>query len=172
MANNKKPRKKYRPRPLIKDTIAWALAGVTTMQHSSRGTQLAKQVLHSDAMAALCQGKATKSDMDTLIHMHNACEALWQAGFGTEYAEVLIRGKVALLDVAERGVKMGRFVLRSAERQALNDLLELYDAQLEVASVRDVARADAQAMHEICTGKTIVIKDKEKLRIATQGVAA
>lgn len=167
MATNAKPRKKYRPKPVIKDTIAWALSGVKTIQ-SDRGAMLAKQVINSDALAALCQGRATKSDMDTLIHMHNATEALWQAGFGTEYAEVLIRGKAALLDVCERGMKMGRFVLKAEERQALNDLLELYDAQMEVATLRDVARADAKALFEIATKKAIVINDTNKLRIAVQ----
>ena len=73
MATNKKPRKKYRPRPLIQDTIAWALAGVKTMA-ADKGAMLAKQVRNSDALTAL-----------------------WQAGFGTEHSEILIRGKCALL---------------------------------------------------------------------------
>lgn len=167
MPANAKPRKKYRPKPIIKDTIAWALSGVKTIA-DDRGAMLAKKVLNSDALAALCQGRATKSDMNTLIHMHNACEALWQAGFGTEYAEVLIRGKAALLDVCERGVKLSRFVLKAEEHQALNDLLELYDAQMEVATLRDVARADAKALFEIATKKAIVINDTKKLRIAVQ----
>lgn len=167
MPTSSKPRKKYRPKPVMRDTIAWAMSGVKTMTADS-SAMLAKQVLNSDALAALCQGRATKSDMDTLIHMHNACEALWQAGFGTEYAEVLIRGKAALLDVCERGAHAGRFVLRAEERQALNDLLALYDAQMEVATVRDMVKADAKAIMEIASGKAIVIKDVEKLRIARE----
>lgn len=171
MPANSKPRKKYRPKPIIKDTIAWALSGVKTMS-ADRGAMLAKQVLNSDALASLCQGRATKADMDTLIHMHNACEALWQAGFGTDYADVLIRGKAALLDVCSRGVDLGRFVLRAEERQALNDLLALYDAQMEVATLRDVARADAKALFEVATGKAIVLKDKAKINIVREAAQA
>lgn len=167
MATNKKPRRKYKPKPLIKDTIAWALSGVKTIA-SDRNAMLAKQVLNSDALAALCQGRATKQDMDVLIHMHNAVEALWQAGFGKEYSEILIRGKCALLEASERGLKIGHFAINAAERQALNDLLDLYNAQMEVATLRDVARADAKAIYEIATQKAIVIKDVEKLRLAVQ----
>ncbi|WP_288074809.1 hypothetical protein [Pseudomonas sp.] len=167
MPKSKAPRKKYRPRPLIQDPIAWAVSGVKTM-HADRGTMLAKQVRNSDALTALCQGRATKSDMDVLIHMHNAVEALWQAGFGTEYSEILIRGKCALLEIGERGAASGRFVIKATERQALNDLVALYDAQMEVATVRDVYRADAKALYEIATRKAIVIKDLEKLRLAAQ----
>ena len=165
MPTNKKPRKKYRPKQVTKNPMAWAISGVTTMA-SDRSAMLAQQVLNSDALAALCQGRATKSDMDVLIHMHNAVEALWQAGFGKEYSEILIRGKAALLDVCSRSVDLGRYVLRAEERQALDDLLELYDAQTEVATMRDVARADAKAWSDIATKKATVIKDVEKLRLA------
>lgn len=167
MPSSSKPRKKYRKRWVSPDPVALAIGGVKTL-HSDKSALLAKQVLNSGSLAALCQGKATKQDMDTLIHMHNAVEALWMQGYGKEFSEVLIRGKAAILDVCQRGVELGRFVIKAAERQALNDLLELYDAQMEVASLRDVAMADARAIHEIATGKAIVIKDKEKLRLALQ----
>ena len=74
MPTNKKPRKKYRSRPTVNDPISYALAGVTTMR-ADKGALLAKQVLNSGALAALCQGVATKADMDALVHMHNAVEA-------------------------------------------------------------------------------------------------
>lgn len=167
MATNKKPRKRYKPKPLIQDTIAWALAGVKTMA-ADKGAMLAKQVRNSDALTALCQGRATQADMNVLIHMHNAVEALWQAGFGAEHSEILIRGKCALLEIGERGVKIGHYALKAQERQALNDLLALYDAQMEVATLRDVARADAKALFEIMSKKAVVIRDMEKLRLAAQ----
>lgn len=167
MATSKRPRKKYRPKPLIQDPIAWALSGVKTM-YADKGAMLAKKVLNSDALAALCQGRATKADMNVLIHMHNAVEALWQAGFGTEYSEILIRGKCALLEIGERGEKIGHYALKANERQALDDLVALYDAQMEVATLRDAARADAKALFEIATKKAIVINDTKKLRIAVQ----
>lgn len=167
MATNKKPRKKYRPKPLIQDPIAWALSGVKTMA-ADKGAMLAKQVRNSDALSALCQGRATKADMNVLIHMHNAVEALWQAGFGTEYSEILIRGKCALLEIGERGEKIGHYAIKVDERQALNDLVALYDAQMEVATLRDVARADAKALFEIMSKKAVVIRDMEKLRLAAQ----
>jgi hypothetical protein len=164
MPTSKKPRKAYRPKPVIRDTISYAMAGVTPMM-DSKDTAMLKRIANSDALAALCQGRATVMDMDVLVHMHNTVEALWLQGFGKEYAEVLIRGKAALLDVCNRGAQSKRFLVKAEERQALNDLLELHDAQMEVVTVRDMVKADAKAIHEIVTGKAIVIRDNAKIAV-------
>jgi hypothetical protein len=99
-------------------------------------------------MTALTQGKAEKDDMDKLIGMANMTEALFRLGFGTEYKDIITLGNSALLAVSRRGAESSRFILRADEMRALNELVELHDAQLEVINVKDVERAIALVENE------------------------
>ena len=93
------------------------------------------------AMTNLTQGKATRSDMDTLIPMANIVEALYRLGFGRDYAAEVRSGLDALHTVGRRGAESGRFILRSEEMRALNTLMELHDAQMDAITIRDMERA-------------------------------
>ena len=90
------------------------------------------------AMAMLTQGKATKEEIDVLIAAVNMTEALYRLGFGTDYRQVIDAGLSALLIVAQRGAASNHFILRSEEMKALNDVMELHDAQLDIATVKDI----------------------------------
>lgn len=151
-------RSKYRPKPVILNPIAYVMESNTPIsQHDSYWLDL--RIKNSMAMASLFRGQANRADMDTLVAMHNICEALWQMGKGTEYSDVLVRGKVALLDVCSRGVAPGgRFILKAPEMQALNDLMELHDAQMEASTVRDLEKALALARNQIANKKAHVIR--------------
>ena len=146
-------RSKYRPKPVIQNPLAYVLESMKPItEHDSYWLDL--RIRNSQAMAALFRGEAVKPDMDTLIAMHNICEALWQMGIGREYSDVLTRGKAALLDVCRRP----RFVLRAPEMQALNDLMELHDAQMEISTIRDLERALAIARNQIANKRAHVIR--------------
>ena len=106
------------------------------------------KIKNHSAMALLTQGKATREDMDKLINMSNITEALYRMGFGTEYKDVLANGSSALLAVARRGAETNRFVLWAQEMTALNDLMELHDAQMDVITIRDVEKAIALVENE------------------------
>lgn len=106
------------------------------------------KIKNHSAMALLTQGKATREDMDKLINMSNITEALYRMGFGTEYKDVLAKGSSALLAVARRGAETNRFVLWAQEMTALNDLMELHDAQMDVITIRDVEKAIALVENE------------------------
>lgn len=153
-----KPAPRRQRKPVYQNPVAYVLEGLKPItEHNSYWLDL--RIKNSAAMAALFKGLATKADMDTLIGMHNICEALWQMGLGKDYSDVLIRGKVALLDVGDRGKASGRFVLKAPEMQALNDLMELHDAQMEISTVRDLEKAMALARQQIANKQAHVIKD-------------
>jgi hypothetical protein len=80
--------------------------------------------------------------------MANMTEALFRLGFGTEYKDIITLGSSALLAVSRRGAESNRFILRADEMRALNELVELHDAQLEVINVKDVERAVALVENE------------------------
>jgi hypothetical protein len=93
------------------------------------------------AMTTLTRGEATRSDIDTLIASVNIVEALYRLGFGKEYADVVRDGLDALRDVGRRGVESGRFILKSTEMNALNLVMELHDAQMDLITIKDMDKA-------------------------------
>lgn len=94
------------------------------------------------AMDNLTHGKATRMDMEELIVMGNVVEALYRMGFGQEYKDVIHEGLDALHVAARRGVANGyKFILNASEMNALNTLMELHDAQMDVINVRHMEQA-------------------------------
>lgn len=158
MPTSAKPRRKYRPKPVLADPVGYVVEGVQPV--ASHGSYLVDLLLKNhSAMETLLKGTATKKHMDTLIAMHNVTEALYRMGFGRDYSDCIVRGKAALLDLCGRGAKTGRFVCRAPEIQAMNDLMELHDAQMAVITVSDMQKAIALGRHEIIHKRATVIKE-------------
>ena len=140
MPANKKPRKKYKPKPKLNTLIVVGENIRPVASHTSYLLDL--RVKNSSAMAALLAGHATKKDMDMIIAMSNIVYALMESGgFGKGYEEVATQGRMAIIGIAHRATKVGRFVPTGPEIKALNDLMELHDAQMDVITVKDMDRA-------------------------------
>ena len=120
--------------------VAYVLEGLQPV--TSHGDFLIDlKIKNHDALAALTRGVATQAEIETLISCANITEALYRLGFGNEYAEVVRQGLDSLHAVGKRGVKSGRFILKADEMSALNTLMELHDAQMDVITVKDMERA-------------------------------
>ena len=140
MANNKKPRKRYKPKPVLADPIGFVTERIAPIaKHDTYLLDL--QLRNSAAMTALLRGNCSTADMDTLIAMSNIVEGLHMMGFGKEYGEVAIQGREALISIAARAKRTKRFTPNGAEIQALNTLMELHDAQMEVITVQNMEDA-------------------------------
>ena len=114
------------------------------------------------AMTNLTQGRATRNDMDDLIAMGNVTEALSRLGFGKEHGDITQDGLNALHAVGKRGVESGRFILRSEEMRALNTLMELHDAQMDVITIKDMERGLKLVDEEFRQRKMRPIVEKKK----------
>lgn len=135
-----KKRSKYRPKPILLNPLAFVLEDIKPIdQHET--FLLDVKLKNSAAMVSLMQGTATKKDMDALIAMSNITEALQRLGFGKEYGEVCVDGREAILAIVMRAVQRLKFIPTGLEIQALNKLMELHDAQMDVITVRDMGRA-------------------------------
>lgn len=133
-------RSKYRPKGVRLDTIGYVTESLKPVtKHESYLLDL--KIKNSQAMVALMRGQATKPDIDTLIAMSNIVEALYQLGFGKEYKEVGIAGREALLHLVHRAVQTKRFVATAEQIKALQNLMELHDAQMDVITIKDMERA-------------------------------
>lgn len=133
-------RSRYRPKPQLPNPLAYVLESLKPVtQHDTYLLDL--KLKNHAALVALTQGRATRQDIDFLISMANMCEALYRMGFGTDYEGVVKAGMDALWEVGKRGADTDRFILKAAEMSALNTLMELHDAQMEVVVVKDIENA-------------------------------
>lgn len=133
-------RSKYRPKPQLANPLGYVLESmVPVAKHESYLVDL--KIKNHLAMTTLTQGLATRNDIDTLIATVNITEALYRLGFGKEYADVVRDGLDALRDVGRRGVESGKFILKSSEMNALNLVMELHDAQMDLITIKDMEKA-------------------------------
>lgn len=151
-------RSKYRPKPIIADPITHLLMGI---RPPSTDKLLTVKIKNHDAINSLLYGRATMADVDLLINMANMVEALYRLGFGKEYKDVVSVGLDALFQVGSRGVASGKFILKVSEIAAMNELMELHDAQLEVVTVIDMEKALALVKQEYRAKKMRKIGEKK-----------
>ena len=143
---------KYRPKPVLTNPLAYVLESLTPVSmHDNFLLDL--KIKNHAALTALTQGRATRQDVDTLIQMANVTEALYRMGFGTEYKDVVKEGMDALLAVGRRGATTDRFVLKATEMSALNTIMELHDAQMDVIVVKDMENAIKLVRGELYAGR-------------------
>lgn len=140
MGNNKKPRKKYKPRPVLRDPMGYVMESMMPLRNHDFSL-LDLRIKHSAAMLSLTRGTASKAEVDKLVAMSNVTEALWQMGFGAEYENVAVGGREALLNIVQRAVSRKKFTPTGLEIKALNLLMDLHDAQMEVITVKDMEDA-------------------------------
>jgi len=121
------------------------------------------------AMSRLTRGQANRDDIEKLMAVINVVEALHRMGFGREYKDVVNGGLDALQAVGKRGATTGRFILRAQEMMALNTMMELHDAQMDIITVKDLEKAVAIVEAEFRAGRmrTIVEKKNERAESAT-----
>lgn len=132
---------RHKPRPLLINPVAYVLESITPVtKHDSYLLDL--KIKNHGAMANLTQGKATRIDIDVLVYMANMVEALCMLGFGTEYVSVSKAGSDALHALGVRGANTGKFILKAEEMNAMNELMELHDQQMEIVIVKDIERAN------------------------------
>ena len=149
---------KYRPKGVRLDTIGYVVESMTPVtKHESFAVDL--RLVNHMAMATLTRGEATKKDMDVLISALNITESLYRLGFGREYRDVVDDGIRALRSVGKRGLESGKFILKADEMAALNEAMELHDAQLDVITIKDMERALHIVQEEIRNKRATPIKE-------------
>jgi hypothetical protein len=152
-------RSKYKPRPVLLNPMGFVMESLSPVRsHTSFLVDL--KIRNHAALDSLTKGMATRADIDTLIAMGNMTEAFARMGFGKDYSDVVKQGLIALRSVGARGAESGRFILKAAEMTALNEFMELHDAQMEVVTLRDMDAAIALVREEFRLKKMTPILEK------------
>ena len=123
-----KKRSKYRPKPVLVNPLGYVLESM-------------KPVAHHDQYLIDLKIKNTHNDFDILIALSNVVEALYKLGFGEGYKDVTVDGREAIIKIVNRATSIKRFTPTGLEIQALNLLMELHDAQMDVITIKDMERA-------------------------------
>jgi len=152
-------RSKYRPKHVLLNPVGFVLENISPVA-SHASFMLDLKIKNHGAMDSLTKGKAKHTDIDMLISMVNMTEAFSRLGFGKDYSDVVRDGLQALRDVGKRGAATGNFVLKAHEMNALNTVMELHDAQMDVVTLKDMDAAIALVREEYRLRKMTPIVEK------------
>jgi len=137
----KKRNKKYRPKPVIRDTVAFVLSGMRRVA-DLKEPYLMALLRTRTALERLRTGIADKDDIGRLMAMLNLAEALAVHGLGKDHLDSLVEIQNHLFELATKGVERGyRFTMNAAQWQALKDLVDLHEAQLDACTVYQIEQA-------------------------------
>lgn len=151
-------RGKQRPVRALINPLSYVLESITPLaQHNPHILTL--KIKNHASMLALTQGQATREDYNRLIAMANIVEALFLMGFGKEYKDAMDQGHEALLAVGKRANGTDHYVLKADEMAALNLLMELHDAQIDIITVKDMERAIKLVEKERAAGRTTPVRE-------------
>ena len=153
-------RSAYRPRRVLRNTVGFVMDGFSLMSEHSEQL-LTLRVKNHGAMVALTQGKAQTPQIATLISMYNVTEALVKMGIGKEFMESMDTSRAAIISIVKRNHKINKYVATGDEMKALNELIDLHDAQMDVVSVKEMDAAIKLAQREINAGKATDLRKKQ-----------
>ena len=134
-------RSRYRPGIVRLDNMAYVRAGLEPMTADAGQFYLLKIKSH-DALDLLVHGTATRLQMELLTNISNITIALAKQGYGANWWPEIHAGEEALLALSRRGMSSDQhFVGRGYELNAVRDLIDVHDAQLDVITIQEMERA-------------------------------
>lgn len=155
-----KPRKKYKPKGVRLDTMAWVMSGmkpVSQVQHAG----IALKIKNHDALANLTQGRGKRDDIDLVIAALNVAEGLAMLGLGTDWRPEINAAQEAVYQMGKRGLQHGdKFLFTGPEMQAVNLGMDVHDAQLDECTVKQLEEALLIVDREIRYKRARMIREK------------
>ena len=116
------------------------------------------RIVAHDAMDMLRKGEATRGHLQMVIEACNMTDVLARRfGLGTDWLPEIEETQACLQALAERGVQIGRYVLKANELTALNLLMEVHDAQLDACSIRTLGEAVEYIRRRIAANDVAVL---------------
>lgn len=98
------------------------------------------QLMGHAALTAITNGQGTEIDIDNLAMISNLSLVLAEMGLGADLLPDVKAGQDAVLALQARFARLGRVGAAGHELRALNALIELHDAQLEIPPTVDEMR--------------------------------
>ena len=109
---------------------------------SAQGSwMLDRQLKASAGLESLMHGTANRENLNDIVACHNMTWALQRHQIGTEYLAITTASEAALRSITDRFGRVGKLAANGPEIKALQDLLELHQAQMEVCTVGQMQTA-------------------------------
>jgi uncharacterized protein (UPF0179 family) len=159
MPKSAKPRRKYRPKPVLVNPLGYAVESMRLLADEHGSYLLDWRLKNNLAFAALLKGQANKKDLDTLVAARNLVEGLVVTLNGTDIDGTLARSACALIEICDRANAGKGTAMRAPEIQAMRDLMELHDDLLAVVTVKQFEVAVTYARKEINAGRAARLKE-------------
>lgn len=138
----KKRNKKYKPKRVSPNPMLEVMQGMTLASESLSDLITTQRLKTSESMRKLLSGESTKYSINELVEVCNLTEVLRQSGFGKgDYDHVCIDARESILSIVERAHRINKFVGNGDEIKALNTMIELHDAQLDIIKAKEFGEA-------------------------------
>jgi len=116
------------------------------------------QLIGHAALTAITQGKGVEGDIDNLALISNVALVLAEMGLGADLLNEVLQGQQAVISMQERLEQTGRVGASGPALYALNVLLEVHDAQLDIppdgrGNAQGDRRGQAAARCGACDGR-------------------
>jgi hypothetical protein len=155
-----KPRKKYKPKGVRLDVMAWVKSGMLPINKVDHAGVTLKIKNHA-ALASITQGTGCRDDIDVVIAAMNITEALALLGKGKDWHPEIRAAQDAILEMGKRGLAKGdKFLFTGPEMQAVNLAMDVHDAQLDECTVAELEKALAMVEREIRLKRARMIKEE------------
>ena len=155
-----KPRKKYKPKGVRLDVMAWVKSGMLPINKVDHAGITLKIKNHA-ALASITHGTGTRDDIDIVIAAMNVTEALAMLGKGNDWRTEIRDAQEAILQMGKRGLAKGdRFLFTGPEMHAVNLAMDVHDAQLDECTVAELEKALQLVEREIRAKRARVIKEE------------
>ena len=132
---------KYKPKPLITNTLAYVVSGMRTIADvPEAGVKL--QLLNYEALDEIVRGNPTRDHVDALINVMNVTELLADKyKIGEDYLDIVYKGQDAVFNMAQRGISGKSFRFTGEELEAVREVMELHTEQLKLTTVKQMEEA-------------------------------
>lgn len=162
MASKPKKRMKYPPRCARTDTIEMVKEGLSPLHTAENGQWIVQVRLRNhSAVTEFVQGRGTTGSAEYIVHMYNMTRGLVLIGYGVEHTSVVLEAANVIQAIVERKKNKDTFILYASEILTLNKLLELHDAQLDAATIKDLELAYKRVTNEFRGGKDLKLSLKK-----------
>lgn len=150
MPSNKRPAKKYKPRPMMVNPVDYVVSGFKPI---APGSAVKLKLINHSAMLSLTNGTATKTDWDYICTALNVAVVLAEHGVGDDYFDDIKTAMMAHAACGKRYYNGGRFGYTGEQLTAVNKALEVHDAQVDIATVAEMEKAHMEVARRLADKK-------------------
>jgi len=154
MAQNKKPKKKYQPRSVIKDPLAFVLRGSKPAPESA---QIKLKISYHMAMLRMTQGTGVYQDWQELANVLNLAVTLCEMGYGQDLIGEIVDSQGAMVMLRDQLKSTGKMTMRSEDMKAINNALAIHDEQIALTPIREMDIAIRSVGDQLAKGNFVKV---------------